>query len=77
MKKGFSNQNHLILEPVSMGLGFTVLPHFAVDDFLKSNLIKTHPLPTLIKETIYLCHHINRPLLNRMKRMVMHVKDWM
>ncbi|WP_299492523.1 LysR family transcriptional regulator [uncultured Shewanella sp.] len=77
IKKGFSNQIHLILKPVSMGLGFTVLPYFAVDDFINTHLIKVHQLPKPVKEVIYLCHHKNRPLLNRMKKLVAHVKSWM
>lgn len=77
IKTGFSNQIHLILKPVSMGLGFTVLPYFAVDDFFNTQLIKVHQLPKPVKEIIYLCHHKNRPLLNRMKKLVTHVKSWM
>ena len=77
IKTGFSNQIHLILKPVSMGLGFTVLPYFAVDDFLNTELIKIHQLPKTIKETVYLCYNNNRLLLNRMKKVVRHVKSWM
>ncbi|WP_299003569.1 LysR family transcriptional regulator [uncultured Shewanella sp.] len=76
IKKGFSNQIHLILRPVSMGLGFTVLPYFAVDEFLNTELIKVHQLSKPVKEIIYLCHHRNRPLLNRMKKLVAHIKSW-
>lgn len=57
--KGFSNQISLILEPVSRGLGFTVLPLHAACAFYKQNKITVHRLNTSVNETLYLCqnHH--------------------
>lgn len=52
-ESGFSNQIGLILEPVSMGLGFTVLPEHAVMQFRDQTKIKVHRLPSEVKETIY------------------------
>jgi DNA-binding transcriptional LysR family regulator len=52
-ESGFSNQISLILEPVSMGLGFTVLPEHAVMQFRDQTKIKVHRLPSEVKETIY------------------------
>lgn len=43
-RTGFSNQINLILEPVSLGLGFTVLPTYAVAAFRASGKIKICPL---------------------------------
>jgi DNA-binding transcriptional LysR family regulator len=52
---GFSNQISLILEPISRGLGFTVLPLHAVNAFHKQSLIKIHALENKVNETLYLC----------------------
>jgi DNA-binding transcriptional LysR family regulator len=67
---GFSNQISLILEPVSLGLGFTVLPAHAVSAFNKPECIKTHHLAHPISENIYVCHHRHRPLAKRMKYII-------
>ena len=71
---GFSNQISLILEPVSLGLGFTVLPAHAVSAFNKPALIKTHHLTKPISENIYVCHHRNRPLAKRMHSVINAIK---
>ncbi len=54
---GFSNQISLILEPVSRGIGFTVLPINAVKAFSAQTSIKIHYLNTPISEAIYLCEN--------------------
>ncbi|WP_371193348.1 LysR family transcriptional regulator [Glaciecola sp. SC05] len=71
---GFSNQISLILEPVSLGLGFTVLPANAVSAFNKPKLIKTHHLLNPISEQIYVCYHRNRPLAKRMNTVIDLIK---
>ena len=71
---GFSNQISLILEPVSLGLGFTVLPAHAVSAFSKPTLIKTHHLANPINENIYVCYHRNRPLAKRMHSVIEAIK---
>lgn len=53
--RGFSNQIGLILEPVSRGLGFSVLPAYAVEAFARQDKITAHRLPVAVSETIYLC----------------------
>ncbi|NMR26537.1 LysR family transcriptional regulator [Pseudoalteromonas sp. NEC-BIFX-2020_015] len=73
-RTGFSNQISLILEPVSLGLGFTVLPAHAVGAFNKPELIKTHHLVKPISESIYICHHRNRPLAKRMHTVIEVIK---
>lgn len=55
--RGFSNQISLILEPVSRGIGFTVLPLHAVNAFYKSSEIKVHPLAHPVSEPLYICHN--------------------
>ncbi|MEW6998721.1 LysR family transcriptional regulator [Colwelliaceae bacterium BS250] len=66
-QKGFSNQISLILEPVSRGFGFTILPLHAVTAFHQQQKLKIHHLENSVFETLYLCH--NRSLLqtNRVK----------
>ena len=54
---GFSNQISLILEPVSRGLGFTVLPLHAVNAFHNQAAIKVHHLKNTVNETLYLCQN--------------------
>ncbi len=53
--KGFSNQISLILEPVSRGLGFSVLPLHAANAFSNQAAIKIHTLPQPVSESLYLC----------------------
>ncbi len=55
--KGFSNQISLILAPVSIGLGFTVLPLYAALAFHQQALINIHHLPETSEEPLYLCHN--------------------
>lgn len=62
---GFSNQINLILEPVSRGLGFTVLPSHAVKSFQQPQLICTHPLAVPVDETLYMGYRRNRSLPGR------------
>lgn len=63
--RGFSNQISLILEPVSMGLGFTVLPAYAVEAFARPKRIRVHRLPKPVSETLYLATREERPLPRR------------
>ncbi len=76
-KKGFSNQISLILEPVSMGFGFTVLPAYAVDAFQKPQRIKTHPLSNPVSETLYLGISRHRSIPNRVSTIINEVKKWL
>ncbi len=69
-KKGFSNQIGLILEPVSLGLGFTVLPAYAVEAFHRPEKIKVHALATPVSETLYLCLARRRVLPQRMATVI-------
>lgn len=56
-EKGFSNQISLILEPVSRGFGFTVLPLHGAKAFHDQTRIRIHPLTHPVNETLYLCRH--------------------
>ncbi|WP_305967385.1 LysR family transcriptional regulator [Marinobacter salsuginis] len=75
-KKGFSNQIGLILEPVSMGLGFTVLPAHAVEAFEKPGQIRAHRLANPVSETLYLCVPRHRALAARMRTIIAEARKW-
>jgi len=68
--KGFSNQISLIIEPISKGIGFTVLPLHAVNAFHRPELISIHPLTNPVSETLYLCRnrHTYETKRNKMLR---------
>ena len=76
-KKGFSNQIGLILEPVSRGIGFTVLPAHAVAAYPKPELIKSHHLPVAVSETLYLAVRRQHALSNRMHTVIDEVTKWL
>ena len=76
-KKGFSNQIALILEPVSLGLGFTVLPAHAVSAFPKPELIQTHRLDNPVSETLFLCLQRNRVIPNRVKTVLDEISHYL
>jgi DNA-binding transcriptional LysR family regulator len=65
--KGFSNQISLILEPVSRGLGFTVLPLYAAKAYQPQKSIKIHKLKIPVTENLYLCVNRRSILSNRIK----------
>jgi DNA-binding transcriptional LysR family regulator len=69
-RTGFSNQINLILEPVSMGLGFTVLPGHAVAAFNDPQRVKIHQLAKSVSETLYLGFHINKFMPSRVKTVI-------
>ncbi|WP_417435885.1 LysR family transcriptional regulator [Idiomarina abyssalis] len=75
IQRGFSNQISLILTPVSMGLGFTILPAYAVDAFPKSDKIKSHHLNHPVSETLYLCTRRNTQPPNRIKTVIADIKQ--
>lgn len=76
-KKGFSNQIGLILEPVSRGIGFTVLPAHAVAAYSKPELINSHALPVAVSETLYLAVRRQQVLSNRMYTVIDDIKKWL
>ncbi|OEY65061.1 LysR family transcriptional regulator [Marinobacter sp. X15-166B] len=76
-KKGFSNQISLILEPVSRGLGFTVLPAHAVEAFPKPERISTHPLSVPVSETLYLALRRDKPVQNRTNTVITEARKWL
>jgi DNA-binding transcriptional LysR family regulator len=69
-RSGFSNQINLILEPVSMGLGFTVLPSHAVGAFKNKDKVNVHQLAKSVSETLYMGTHNNTFTPNRVKTVI-------
>lgn len=76
-KSGFSNQISSILEPVSLGLGFTVLPAFAVDAFAYQDKIKRHVLSNPVNETIYLCTNREHVMPKRVVALLAKLEAWL
>ncbi len=75
-KKGFSNQINLILESVSMGFGFTVLPAFAVEAFRKPQLVQIHRLSNPVSETLFLGVSHDKPIPNRVNTVIAEAHKW-
>ncbi|MCF6435863.1 substrate-binding domain-containing protein [Pseudoalteromonas sp. MMG022] len=76
-RKGFSNQISLILEPVSRGLGFSVLPAYAVEAFNAEHAIKAHHLNVAVSEPIYVVMHSKKSLPNRAKTALDEALKWL
>ena len=75
--KGFSNQISLILEPVSKGFGFTVLPLYAAKAFQSQDLITIHSLIKPVNESLFLCVNRHSILASRTKRVKSLVTDYL
>ncbi|WP_259649601.1 LysR family transcriptional regulator [Shewanella sp. MBTL60-007] len=58
----YVNQLSQILLPVSMGIGFTVLPKSAFDSFPHKERLYVHMPKTAVTEQVYLVHKRNRQL---------------
>jgi DNA-binding transcriptional LysR family regulator len=61
-RQGFTNQVGLILEPVSRGLGFTVLPRYARTAFAHQELIRVIGCGAPVVDTLWLIHRAEWPL---------------
>ena len=73
-KRGFSNQINLILEPVKRGLGFTVLPEFAVEQSQGGESFNIHRLPQPVAEPIYCVTRKGPQLPSRISRVMRHIE---
>jgi len=74
--RGFSNQIGLILEPVSRGLGFTVLPAHAVGAFQSPERVRVHSLPQPVSETLYLGVQRHKAIPQRVKTVMTETRKW-
>ncbi len=68
--RGFTNQIGLILEPVARGLGFTVLPQFAVSAFPRQQQIRVVENPVEVIDTLWLIYRAEWPLPARHQQLV-------
>jgi DNA-binding transcriptional LysR family regulator len=67
---GFTNQIGLILEPVALGLGFTVLPQFAREAFARPEAIRVVTGEPMVVDTLWLLHRAEWPLSARAGRVL-------
>ena len=74
--RGFINQIGLILEPVSRGLGFSVLPRYARLAFSRPEAIQVIAGATPLVDTLWLLHRAEWPLSARAERVLNHVKPY-
>ncbi len=77
VRSGFCNQVHLILEPVSRGLGFTVLPAYAVEAFPDHQGIRSHTLATPVSETLFMCWQRDKVMANRVRSVVREIRTYL
>lgn len=73
--RGFTNQIGLILEPVARGLGFTVLPRFAVTAFARQEQIRVVQHQIEVVDTLWLIYHAEWPLPARHQRLIETLKS--
>ncbi|MCW3171695.1 LysR family transcriptional regulator [Shewanella subflava] len=78
-KSGYVNQLNQILLPVAKGLGFTVLPEFAVRCFAQYDDIQiayiANDKPVMLFEPLYLVHKQHRKLAKRYQRIIQLIKS--
>ncbi len=63
--RGFSNQIGLILEPVARGLGFTVIPAYARQAFVRQEALQVVDTGAPVLDTLWLIHRAEWPLSAR------------
>lgn len=74
-RRGFTNQIGLILEPVARGLGFTVLPRFAVTAFAQQEQIRVLQSRIEVIDTLWLIYRAEWPLPARHQRLITALKQ--
>lgn len=60
--RGFTNQVSLILEPVALGFGFTVIPHHARVAFKPQAAIRVVKGNVAVQDTLWLVHRAEWPM---------------
>lgn len=73
---GFTNQISLILESVSLGLGFTVIPRFARLAFSKPESIQVIEAEPSVVDTLWLLHRAEWPLSVRAEAAVERMRSY-
>ncbi|MFT5880870.1 MAG: DNA-binding transcriptional LysR family regulator [Moritella sp.] len=74
-KTGYVNQLHQILLPVANGLGFTVLPKSAVENFPGKDNLHVAQSVQQVEETLYLVQKRNRDLPKRYQTLCKLLQD--
>ncbi len=67
---GYTNQIALTLDPIAMGLGFTVLPECAIPHYVNHEEVTTSTLAHPVSETIYVLSNSKRRLPKRIQFML-------
>jgi DNA-binding transcriptional LysR family regulator len=75
--RGFSNHISLICEPVSLGLGFTVLPLYAAKAFKSQSLIGIHHLAHPVYESLYFCVNNKAAMSERVRFLKKEVTNYL
>lgn len=75
-RSGYVNQIQQILLPVAKGLGFTVLPKSAVENFPLREQISVFENPAPVTETLYLVKKRQRDLPQRFVDVSQQLKEW-
>lgn len=74
-RSGFTNQIGLILEPVARGLGFSILPHYAVDSFVRKDALQIFKSQPGVNDTLWLIHRAEWPLSQRMQSALAYLAE--
>lgn len=74
-RRGFSNQVGLLLEPVTRGLGFTVLPRYARQAFSRQSEISVITGSVDVIDKLWLIHRSEWPLSNRAIRVLEYLRE--
>lgn len=72
--KGFINQIALILEPVALGLGFTVIPRYARQAFARPEAIRVVEGSSRVVDTLWLIHRAEWPLSARAEKVLARMR---
>lgn len=71
--RGYSNQVGLLLEPVALGLGFTVLPRYARQAFDKPDAIRVVECGKPVVDTLWLIYRSEWPLSLRAEHTIAYL----
>jgi len=63
------------MQPVSLGLGFTVLPAYAVEAFGSSDKVSAHSLTKTVNEKLFMCLKRYRALPKRIQMVAVKIKQ--
>jgi len=75
-RRGFSNQIGHILDPVSHGLGFTVIPRYARLAFPRQEDVRLLDCGQQVKDTLWLIHRAEWPLPVRAERILSELAEF-